>query len=474
MRQSKFNSFWIGLAIIATLGFSLRYFLAFAFLPTGTNAYGFAWDLSTFADWMFTIRSSGFHAYEVDPSINYPPVFADILQGLNFLGDLFSGGNPSKAQQISIILLKLPAIIADIGVAVTLAVAGKKWFSPRVGLWAAGMTVLLPVFWYDSAVWGQVDSISALFMLVAVVFIADRKPEWSALFVVLAILTKPQGILVGLVIAPLFIGQLFGREYRWWRTVTVLATALGSFAILALPWNLNTYATGSGASIPLIGDILGLAGQYRSTAGLFQVLTANAYNPWALAGFYPLAPMFQNGTASWTPDSINQWGLPANLIGNLAFLAACGIVFWFLVRKPTVQNALTGFAVVLVAFYDLPTRVHERYLVQAFVILCLVWATKWWDRIALTVLSLANVINLHAILATGLNVQFPPSPPSTDMVYQHHGQSPDYYGISGISLAPGFSRDLWLVYLVIGLHFAALCYLFWQLFRQNLRKKAVQ
>lgn len=467
--------FWIWLAGILSAGFALRYVLAFVpiqFLAAkGVNNYGFSWDMSTFADWMFTIKSAGFQAYVADPSINYPPVFADILSALNTLGDWFGGGDPTQAQRVSISLLKLPAIVADLGVAFTVACAGRKWFSGRVGLWAAGLYLLIPAIWYDSAVWGQVDSISALFMLLAVVFIADRKPEWSALFVVMAILTKPQGILVGLVIAPIFIGMLVHRNLNLWRIASTFGAAALSFVALAVPWNLRSYNTDGLANMPVIGDAVGLWIQFKSTAGLFPVLTANAYNVWALAGEGPLAPQFQQNMAAWQLDNIEILGIPANVLGNVLFLIVVAFVFWLLVRRPTVQNALLGFAVVLVAFYDLPTRVHERYLIQAFAILCLVWATRWRDRVALVALSTANVLNLHAILSNGLNVMFPPMPPSDDLVFQHHGQSPESYGIFGTPFEAGFTRDTWLVYLIIAVQLLALFYLIWQITEVNRKQE---
>ena len=467
--------FWLWLVGILSVGFALRYVLAFVPIQLlssqGLNNYGFSWDMSTFADWMFTIKSAGFEAYHVDPSINYPPVFADVLAFLNSLGDLFSGGDPTTAQRISIVLLKQPAIIADLGIAFAVACAGRKWFNSKSGLWAAGLYLLIPVTWYDSAVWGQVDSIAALFMLMAVIFIADRKPEWSALLVVMAILTKPQGILVGLVIAPIFIGLLVKHELKLWRIASTFGSALLSFSILAAPWNLRSYNTDAWANVPVLGDATGLWIQFKSTAGLFPVLTANAYNPWALVGDGPLAPQFQQNIAGWSLDNFEVLGMQANVLGNILFLLAAGLVFWFLVRNPSVQNALLGFALVLVAFYDLPTRVHERYLVQAFAVLCLVWAAKWWDRLALVALSVANVLNLHAILSNGLNVMFPPMPPSNDIVFQHHGLSPDSYGIGGVPFEAGFTRDTWLVYLIIAVQLAALVYLIWQLVTANNKKK---
>ena len=145
------------------------------------------------------------------------------------------------------------------------------------------------------------------------------------------------------------------------------------------------------------------------------------------------------------------------------------LVCVFLIRDGSPHTALTGYAIILVGFFVLPTRVHERYLVQAFAVLALIWAFRWAERIVLAVVVLANAINLHAVLAPGLNVIFPSSRPSdaATVTYQHHGASPDIYGIGGFPVDAGFTRNAAVVYLVIAIHTAALGYLLWRLVRKN-------
>lgn len=159
--------------------------------------------------------------------------------------------------------------------------------------------------------------------------------------------------------------------------------------------------------------------------------------------------------------------MPANVFGNILFGVAALAAAWLLFKNATPRLALTGYAFVLVAFFDLPTRVHERYLVQAFAVLALVWAATWLDRGILLLVSLANLSNLHAILANGLNVIFPPmaAPADGTVVYQHHGMSPDYYGIAGVPFDAGFTREIWAGYSAIAIHTAALGYLAFQLWR---------
>lgn len=59
-------------------------------------------------------------------------------------------------------------------------------------------------------------------MLLTVVLLLNRNPEWAAVAAVLAVLTKPQGALVAVVLVPLFLGQLWRKEFSWWRSLTAL------------------------------------------------------------------------------------------------------------------------------------------------------------------------------------------------------------------------------------------------------------
>jgi Gpi18-like mannosyltransferase len=380
-------------------------------------------------------------------------------------------------------LLKLPAIVADIGIAVTLIFAGRKWFSPATALVAAAAYLFIPVTWYDSAIWGQVDSLSALPMLLAVVFVIDRKPEWSALALTVAVLMKPQGALVLLVLLPVLIGQVVHKELRWWRMLTTVGAGIVSFAIIATPWSLEKYAPEGVAGIPVIGDFAGLVGQYVSTLGWFPVVTANAFNPWALAGRNSIASTIQNGYVFWMPDGYRLLGLPAALIGNGLFLLLVGALFWLLIKRHSATQVLTAYALLLVGFYILPTRVHERYLVQAFAVLAIIWAPQLIDRFVVVLLAVANTVNLHAILVADLNVQ------TIDLVSANsaakggqayssvfapiiHLTDPASYGLGWVRMDASFARAEPVVIAVILIQLAAFGYLAWQYLQLNRAKNA--
>jgi Gpi18-like mannosyltransferase len=57
-----------------------------------------------------------------------------------------------------------------------------------------------PAIIYDSAIWGQVDSVYTLFFMLALMLFVSGKQMFSGVFMALAILTKPQSF----VLVPLF------------------------------------------------------------------------------------------------------------------------------------------------------------------------------------------------------------------------------------------------------------------------------
>lgn len=462
----KLSHFWIWLLGLSALGFALRYWLAFSVFLN----QGFAWDMATFGDWIGNIRAGGTEAYYINPGFNYPPVFADILVGLDALASFLGIGVIS--------LLKLPSIIADVAIACTLAFAGRKWFTSKIGVIAAGLYLVSPVVWYDSAIWGQVDSLSALPMLLAVIFLIDRKPEWASVFFMVAVLLKPQGALVLLILLPVFIGQIKYRELAPKRIATTAVAAIATFAVVATPWSLESYVPNDIAKVPLLGDMLGLVYQYFMTAGMFPVLTANAFNIWALAGKVPLASQIQDDRVIWITDNYQILGLPAGIIGGALFLAVAVFIFWMLIKRHNAQQVLTGFALLLVAFFVLPTRVHERYLAQAFAVLALVWAVKAWQRAGFLALSIANTVNLHAILAADLRVETAVISSSASASGVGGGFSqgvsqivvatnPADYGIDWVRLPTEWSRAEPMVLLVIAIHVLAFIVIFYDYYRVN-------
>lgn len=445
------QKFWTTLSVLLLVGLSLRIWLGFFVFRN----QGFAWDIAAFGNWMDNIEQNGLSPYGPDPGFNYPPMFANLLVGIQWLGSIFDTN--------SINLIKLLGIVPDIALAAVIALAGRKWFTAKNGLIGAGLYLAIPVTWYDSAIWGQVDSLAMLPMLLAVWMIIDRKPEWAMVLFTLAVLTKPQGALIIFILAPVLLGQIISRELKWSRLATSIGASFLTFLIICLPWDLESYAPRTVAGIPILGDLFGLASQYVYNANYFHVLTANAFNVWVLGGRIPLAHIIPDDDAIWIADKYQIFGIPAQFIGTGLFLIVAGTVSVVLFKKREPLQVLTGLALLLVAFFVLPTRVHERYLVQAFAILAIIWAPKLWQRITLVIVSVANTINLHAILAKDLDVQNM-SVEARDPGYAtgvtdsvpFQGKGPEGFGLSWVRLPADFAREEWVIWIIVAIHVAAL------------------
>ena len=157
----------------------------------------------------------------------------------------------------------------------------------RLALAAAAVAVLNPITWFDSVVWGQVDSFGVVFLLLGLRELWRDRPERSAIYTVIAAIIKPQlGILIPIVAVVTIRRALwpdggFGHPERTGRPIRILTTGLAGFltaVVACLPFGLSVIAFSS--QPPFISS--GLLQQVGVAAGGYPYLTVNAYNPWAL------------------------------------------------------------------------------------------------------------------------------------------------------------------------------------------------
>ncbi len=179
-----------------------------------------------------------------------------------------------------------------------------------LALGAAFVAVVNPISWFDSVVWGQVDSVGVVFLLLGLRDLWRDRPERSAIFAVIAALIKPQlAILIPLLVvvtirralwpvreadegnvgdepaAPPRSAGLLARLRAWERRtdhpiriVTTGLVAIATTVLLCLPFGLSVVELSS--TPPYFTS--GLLRQVFATASGYPYLTVNAFNPWAL------------------------------------------------------------------------------------------------------------------------------------------------------------------------------------------------
>ena len=102
---------------------------------------------------------------------------------------------------VSVELIKVPPIVADLAIGyLAWSMIRELGGRERIALAAAFVAVVNPISWFDSVVWGQVDSFGVVFMLLGLRELWRDRPERAAVWTVVAAIIKPQlGILVPLV-----------------------------------------------------------------------------------------------------------------------------------------------------------------------------------------------------------------------------------------------------------------------------------
>jgi hypothetical protein len=291
---------------------------------------------------------------------------------------------------------------------------------------AAALYLFMPVGWYDSALWGQVDAIGALLMLAAVLALGDGWTEPAMVLATLGVLVKPQDAICFVVVLPLLVrrhllrigsgpmpqlgrhtaaldarlgGRLTDQGPLRLGTSILLGAVVG--VVLLLPFDLGVRGPASLADLPVIGQVAGLIGLFGADTGQFSVLTANAFNGWALVGSSPLTSIASGG-GSWTSDSlVVVAGLTAVEVGAILLAMVGLLVATGLLVRDDRRTPMLGFALMAFAFYALPTRVHERYLFPFFPAAALLAAPYLVGALAYFGAALLNAVNLHAVLGSG-------------------------------------------------------------------------
>ena len=361
------------LALIAALGILLRVIIAYVALPPDA---GFAADLNSFRSWASELGTRGpWGFYNRGIFVDYLPGYMWILWALGSVGALFTGSTDPG------VLIKLPAILADGLLVLATARLAADLGAPRHGqLLAAVAMAFGPMIWIDSAVWGQVDSVGTAALLLSLSALIRGKTVRGAILAALAAVLKPQfGILIPIVAVLAFVRARSARD-PWGFVVAGLAGA-ATIALAALPFGLT------------LPDVVA---KVAEAAGGYPYLSVNAWNPWALISVGGRSIVDATGWAS-DIDPLPLIGVPGVAIGSAAIAAAVLVAMRY-VRRDTAIRTVTAVAILAVAFFVLPTRVHERYLFPAIPLtIALAAARPAWRWIAV-VTSAAFFANSWGVL----------------------------------------------------------------------------
>jgi len=399
------------LTTLLVLGLVLRVFIAGVYLPRS----GFAIDVGDFTAWgqrLASVGPAGF--YEEGYFSDYPPGYLYVLWVLGSIGAALA---PLVGQDATSGLVKIPGIAADIGVAWLLFAIARRWAASltssvpaeKLGIAAAALYLFNPGTIFNSAVWGQIDSVGTLVLLATIYALGRGWTEVAAVAAVAAMLVKFQFAFVIPVVAIVGIKRhLFGRSSDaahagrrdLLRVATSLAAGVVTLAVLMLPFGMVVYAPLTGGDprgllgiLPEPDPSASLIGKLVEAASTYTGLSVNAFNmwrnPWSGLG----------DTLHWGDDTavglaVAGISLTWQQVGSLLFFVTAAISLWQVARRDDMRGLLLASLLLAIAFFVLPTRVHERYLFPALALgaLLVLSGRAWpWLYAAISLSFFANV-----------------------------------------------------------------------------------
>lgn len=371
------------------------------------HGQGFAADMRLFVRWGDGLLQSGPSAFfESQPTANYPPVAIWTLGGLALAAKAIAGVTDASVQSVLAVLVKVPSVLADVASAALVFRFARHRAGSRAAVVAAALFLALPAVWYDSALWGQLDSLLILGSLGALALFQEGHSVLAGVVSVLSMSVKPQGLILVLVILVAGIAAEVRRPTGVRRRVRGCAAFVGgmllTFLVVVVPFDYESLAPAGMRAVPLLGDVAGFVEQSIHTAGLFPVLTANAFNLWALLGDPSLAASIGSG-GGWLPDSLSVLGVSAAAAGSVLLGVVVVVTLIALALRPDREAALGAFVVLSFAFFAFPTRSHERYLVPVFGVLAVLAAGSLLRWLMVLLVAAVNTVNLHAVLAGQLS-----------------------------------------------------------------------
>lgn len=320
---------YLTLAIALLVSFILRMYLS--------QFEGHANDISYFKTWSRGVYYSGFSHFYNDIGSDYPPLYIYILWAIGTFYKSFISFSFDIDSPIFTILLKIPAILADIATALLIFLIVRKYGSFRLAFIAMISYAFNPAIIYDSAIWGQVDSVFTLFFMLALMLFVSGKQMLSGVSMALAILTKPQSF----VLVPLFALVMIKKNKNSPLTLAkILFVSCVAFVVVALPFYLDT-------------SILDLFKLYFMSYSQYPYNTLNAFNLWAFGG------LFQ-------PDNTQFLFMTYRMWGYLMFGFVLMYVSYLILKNKDDKSIYIACAILFFAFFMFFTRIHERYLFPMF------------------------------------------------------------------------------------------------------------
>lgn len=322
--------------------------------------------------------------YQADYFCDYPPGYIYVLGMLGFIRHLLGDGAPLAET----LILKLPAILCDVILCGSIyKITEKISKESLLPLLLSLLYALNPAIWMNSAVWGQVDSVFTLFLILSLVSLTQQKYTKSAVIYAIATVMKPQALMF----APIYALTIWeSRRIESFRKHLLCAVLgfLGVFILAVLPFTIGR-------------EPFFIIELYKKTLASYPYASVNAFNLPALLG------------GNWLSQDTIFAGLSFGAWGTLGILVSVCVSGYIFIKGKDVSRYYFSAALLILGIFCFGAKMHERYLFPLFVFLLFAYIYKRDKRIlyvnlALSVLHFINVFYVYIQHQNGVFHLLPP------------------------------------------------------------------
>ncbi len=335
MKQKKQGQLYIYYLLLGALLF--RCIFAFFYK-------GFLSDIACFSYWANRVFTGGFaDFYSPDVFTDYPPGYMYVLY---VVGAVMSALKTEYLSGLSLLLLKLPAILCDLASGYIIYRVASKKFTRNTSLILSAVYLFNPAVFINSSMWGQVDAVLTLALLLLCLLLTEGKTIPAYFVFAVGVLMKPQMLIFTPLVLFGIYEHVFAKGFELKKFLINLFSGLGAIACMllaAVPYGLDT-----------------VLAQYGTTLGSYPYISVNAYNFWSFWGL------------NWASQDKSFLFLTYGQLGTVVIVLLTLISAYIFVRKINcTERYFASGAFIIVTMFLFSVRMHERYLFPAMMLLLL-------------------------------------------------------------------------------------------------------
>ncbi|BBF42044.1 hypothetical protein lbkm_0726 [Lachnospiraceae bacterium KM106-2] len=256
----------------------------------------------------------------------------------------------------------------------------------------SGIYLFNPAIYINSTIWGQVDSIFTLGVVLILYYIVNKKHERAFYVYAIATLIKPQTILF----TPILLLACFEEVFVDYDSDKLSSTWI-PFAWTFRAQIFKKYIVNAVAAIGVMFALILPFGvsevvkQFTKTLGSYDRASVNAYNIWTMFGL------------NWHLQTDKFLGITYRGYGTffIIVILVVTVIFFFTMKKKKSKYFLLA-AFVNVCMFTFSVRMHERYLFPALILILIAFLYKPNKHLLVSfgLLSVAHFYNVAYVYLT--------------------------------------------------------------------------